>query len=284
MFNQDDSFFGNYGVESGYNQTAPGRDVAKPRVAGQPGRPRTNPVVQNAIAAQPPVAQQPPQAQPFKGAQQTIGAQPQGMADAIMGGNQMQTQGGPASDPRWTNGTWGRGPVQAPPLQAPAPAPAPSTIPDYSGWGQYGVQGLDQNKVANNHDSPKYQLARLQSHFDPRQGVTPEFLAAANQLGIGTFTGHDDKLFVGGNVDPRFGNVLNSDINIGFKTGNGQWGAWGSEIGGGAPQQGHLSAATPFLDPSVMSNAIMSSGVPQSGDYTSRILQQIQAALSGGRL
>jgi hypothetical protein len=101
------------------------------------------------------------------------------------------------------------------------------------GWGSYGYSGLNQNKVDAGHDSPKYQISQVLSNFDPRKGITGEVLEALNKLGLGTFSGQDDKLYVGGNVDSRFGDVLSSDMVTGFKTGNGTWGAWGSPLDGG---------------------------------------------------
>ena len=78
--------------------------------------------------------------------------------------NRLQTQGGPYSDPRWSDGTWGTRPQQT-------TTPDQPTAKDYSGWGQFMPQGLDMGKVEGGHDSPKYQIARIQSHFDTRKSV-----------------------------------------------------------------------------------------------------------------
>jgi hypothetical protein len=123
------------------------------------------------------------------------------------------------------------------------PATQPSAT-NYSSWGGSSVAGLDANKVQSGHDSPKYQIAKVLSNFDPTKGITGEVLNALNELNLGTFTGQDDKLYVGGNVDPRFGDVLSSDVVTGFKTGNGTWGAWGSPVGGGSTP---APTSTPYM-------------------------------------
>jgi hypothetical protein len=291
MFNQDDSFFGNYGVESGYNQTAPGRDVAKPRIAGQPGRPRTNPVVQNAVAP-PPAQPQMPQAMPFKGAQQTLGAKPPtaGLGQAIMGN--FSGPGSIMDSHRRLNPPQGPAtPMAAPPLQAPAPAPQPSWNTDgfatpqatAQNFGSSPLAGFDATKWNDaNHQTPKYAVGRALMEASGGDGKlqTPEERAAAiaqiQAMYPGTTFDGKDKVNIPG--------VGVKDIFVGAE--RGEYGAAFQDVGGpaGPAPQGQLPFASPFLDPSVMSNAIMASGVPQSNDYAARIMQQIQAALSGGRL
>lgn len=87
-----------------------------------------------------------------------------------------------------------------PPGAAPAPRPT------------YGLEGFDAQKLQSGHDSPKYQIGRTISQFDPSQGVTDDVLAALNALGLGTFSGGKDKIRVSGNVDPRFQGVTEFDI------------------------------------------------------------------------
>ena len=123
--------------------------------------------------------------------------------------------------------------VTAPPLTAPEEPMAPETetptpTSDYSTWGQYGSEGTDHDKIARGHDSPKYQIARVLSHFDSKQGLTPEVIAALNALGIGTFSANKDGgdfLRVSGDMDPRFEGVTGSDIARDLGTGN--WQGWG---------------------------------------------------------
>ena len=150
------------------------------------------------------------------------------------------------------------------PTRAPSAAPNTEqpTQPDYSGWGGFRPEGLDQSKVDAGHDSPKYQIARIQSHFDPRYGVTGDMLQALNQLGLGTFSGEGDKLFVSGQVDPRFEGVTGSDINRGFKTGSGTWNAWGAGFGGPAPS---APTGAPGYTPTTTQYAAGSSANASSG-------------------
>jgi hypothetical protein len=57
------------------------------------------------------------------------------------------------------------------------PATQPSAT-NYSSWGGSSVAGLDANKVQSGHDSPKYQIAKVLSNFDPTKGITGEVLNA----------------------------------------------------------------------------------------------------------
>lgn len=87
--------------------------------------------------------------------------------------------------------------------------------------GQYALEGFDPTKLSSGHSSPKYQIGRVLSQFDPRQGLTPELLNQLNALGIGTFSGQRDKLHVEGG-DPRFNGLSNFDVVRDFE-GNGGW-------------------------------------------------------------
>lgn len=114
------------------------------------------------------------------------------------------------------------------PTPAPLDQSAPAAPKKYEGWGQYMPQGLDMAKVQGNVDDPKYQIARITSHFDPRKGLTPEVMEALSGLGIANFTGDSrDKLYAGGNTDPRFKDVLSSDIINNFGADNASWNGWG---------------------------------------------------------
>lgn len=124
-------------------------------------------------------------------------------------------------------------------------AAAPSVPP--SGGG-YRMEGFDATKLGNlEHDTPKYQIARVLQGFDPRDGITDDVLAALNRLGIGTFVRTSgDKVRVE-NADPRFQGVTEIDLVRGLKgPGGGQ--AWQYLV----PQQagGGGAAATPSAGPS----------------------------------
>jgi hypothetical protein len=114
------------------------------------------------------------------------------------------------------------------PPQTPAPPPVPPaqtsqapTTPQ--GVGQYAVQA-DQAKLNSGHDSPMYRMLRTLSNFDPRKGLSPEVIAALNQLGLGTFSAAgNDKLRISGNLDPRWDGVTEWDVIKDFNTGNGVW-------------------------------------------------------------
>jgi hypothetical protein len=189
-----------------------------------------------------------------------------------------QTQGGTFTDPRWTNGTWGTGEprntgisgimndpggIQAPPLEtAPAtPAtPAAPAAPDYKSLGQFagGLKGYDMEKFNRPYDqwSEKYKMGAVQSHFDPTQGISPEFLAGLNTLDIADFSGQGDKLNV---ANPRNGfrsqGGGTSDVVQGLKSGNGNWTYWedpalaGPDMGGGVGQSAQPGGAgLPAMD------------------------------------
>ena len=169
--------------------------------------------------------------------------------------------------------------AEAPGLGAPAgDAPA---APDYSQFGSFGHGSLNQDKIAAGHDSPKYQIARVLSHFDPSKGITPEALEALNSLGIGTFSGQNDKLFVGGEMDPRFKGVTGSDIVRGFKTGQGTWGGWGSVDPSGPgvqPQAARMPSG--MMAPGGMSSSMRALAPTDRGTYDQ--LQQRLMELLGG--
>jgi hypothetical protein len=112
-------------------------------------------------------------------------------------------------------------PTLPPPMEGPT---------KYGGtMGKFGVgAGYDQGKLANaDHLSPKYQIGRTLSNFDPKAGITPDVLSALNSLNIGTFSGGKDKLTVGGNVDPRFEGYTNMDVIGGFNDPNNPNKSWG---------------------------------------------------------
>jgi hypothetical protein len=109
--------------------------------------------------------------------------------------------------------------------------------------GSAPLEGFDGGKLGNKeHNTPKYQIGRVISNFDPKAGVTPELLAELNKLGIGTFEKvSGDKVRVTGNVDPRFEGYTTIDLVRGFNgPGGGQAWQYGADngaggAGGGAP-------------------------------------------------
>lgn len=93
----------------------------------------------------------------------------------------------------------------APPAPPPAPAPSPS---------RYAVEGVNMDKFNNaDHMTPKYQIMRAVSQFDPSQGLSDDVMKALNGLGLGTFERTSgDKLRIGGNADPRFEGLSEIDL------------------------------------------------------------------------
>lgn len=173
-------------------------------------------------------------------------------------------------------------PSQASPVAQQATSGAPK--PDYSGWGQYGIEGIDAGKVASGHASPKYQIARIQSHFDPTQGVTPDMLSALNSLGIGDFSGGKDWIYVNNGVD-KFDGVKGADI-IRNEGPQGAWQGWGGDYGipggsysGGAGSAGQ-SGMAPGLSSLLTGNplGLIQNAIAQQagqGEYLQAILQQL---------
>lgn len=168
------------------------------------------------------------------------------LVDSLAGGTAATT---PAPAPGNIAGT------VAPPLvtdaAAPNPALGPAAAPPAAagGLGSYAnrLEGFDAGKLADTtHNSPKYQLGRALSQFDPRQGVTPDVLASLNKLGLGTFSGSGDKVSIAGG-DPRWDGVNSIDLVRGFHDPNGtggwQYGAEGPAPAGGAPAGGQKAPA-----------------------------------------
>lgn len=139
---------------------------------------------------------------------------------------------------------------------------------EYMDWG-----GINADKFNGAHDSPKYQVLRTLSHFDPSQGITPDVLAALNQLGIGTFSGAKDKLQVSGQMDPRFEGFTDVDVIRGFNDPNNKTKAWGYGASNpNAPQGPSLGAGLPSMQSASSSiNGLLAGSDP---------LAAIQAAIS----
>lgn len=142
-----------------------------------------------------------------------------------------------------------------------------STAPtgtDYSQWGSYQTAGWDPSKIEAGHTSPKYQIGRTLSNFDPTQGITPELLAALNALGLGTFSGSGQNLSITG-ADPEFGyDASSGDIIRGFQGGSGTDAAWQFGLGDGALGSGG-SQLGQFAPSPTASFTGMTSGVADGG-------------------
>jgi hypothetical protein len=169
--------------------------------------------------------------------------------------------------------------------------PGASVAPQYGKTvGKYGsaLEGYDSGKLNSGHASPKYLIGRTLSNFDPRQGVTPEVLAALNSLGIGQFSGSKDKVQIA-NGDPRFEGVNAIDLVRGFNDPNSgggwQFGAEGGPSQAAAPQAGGLFKGSSIPQ---MLQGDASAGIQQAlanigGLSNPSRIQQLIAALSGGQ-
>lgn len=152
------------------------------------------------------------------------------------------------------------------PIAAAPAAPSPSK-PDYTKTGQFANYGAyASEKMARPWDqmTEKYKIGTVLSHFDPRQGLTPEVIQALNDANI-----HGAKFSAAGadklNVEnaggwDRFGSGGIGDVIEGFKTGNGKWGAWADpnlepETNVEMPQDGRPSFAGSTISPMLQGNA-----------------------------
>lgn len=130
---------------------------------------------------------------------------------------------------------------------APSPVgepPAVPAAPDYKSLGKYASGGYTAANEKFNRPwedrSERYKMMTVLSNFDPKQGITPEVLAALNGAGISgaKFSGSGDKLNIenlGG--DPRLGTGGTADVIKGLKGQNADtaWAPWQvDEPGGGA--------------------------------------------------
>jgi len=91
------------------------------------------------------------------------------------------------------------------------------------------LTGFDMNKFNRPKDqwSEKYKIGQVMSYFDPRNGITPEFIDALNALGIAQFSGSDDQLNLENTLnDPRMGKGGTSDVIVAYHSGDGKWGPW----------------------------------------------------------
>jgi len=158
-------------------------------------------------------------------------------------------------------------PVDDKPTQTPAPVTPPTN---------YRIQPVDPTKFADpTHSTAKYQFLRTAQGFDPTKGITPEFLAKLNALGLANFTGSGQKLGYTGITDAGRAAGMTSDFEGDFiqNWGNGanpdaQW-AWNwADEGGQQTPAAPLPARTPMTAPGPMTNTAGAGGstpVPRTG-------------------
>lgn len=133
-------------------------------------------------------------------------------------------------------------PDQPPPSLSLTPG-GPAAPPALGAFGNK-LEGFDAGKLSSGHNTPKYQLGRTFSHFDPKGGNTQELFDKLNALGIGTFSGElgSDKIRIGGNADPEFKGVSEID--------------WIRDLDNGGGIQ---------YDPTMVNGAPVDSGAPMGG-------------------
>lgn len=155
--------------------------------------------------------------------------------------------------------------------------------PDYTQMGEYGNSmgawnGNEKFKGSWDDKSERYKMLTVLSHFDPRQGITPEAINALNSANIygAKFSGSGDKLTVdnAGGYD-RFGKGGTADIIQGFKTGNGTWSPWQVDDN---PQQAGGARGPVYTggDGLTTSDAVQS--LTQGSTYNN-LVQRLQALL-----
>lgn len=173
--------------------------------------------------------------------------------------------------------------ASAPPLQAPPSQGGPPPLTGIGAFGNMleGFGGMMDNGLAKlgNSDSPKYQFGQVFSHFDPRQGITEELLAALDALGLGDVSGKigGDKISIAG-ADPRFNGVTEFDVIRDL--GNGGW-QWGGLNGPAAqPDMGMMMPGMGMGFGDFGSPLGLGAINPlQGGDYTTTLLQYLAQQL-----
>lgn len=186
-------------------------------------------------------------------------------------------------------------PTEPPPLpgddrqQPTTPGLTPEFKGDFS-----RLTGYDKEKFDANKDDAKYQIGRTLSGFDPRQGITPEVLAALNALGYGNFSGSGQRLSLKGLTDKGRaanlqGDYEGADFIQGFSGGNGKW-AYADPVeeakqasmaggsGGGIDGTPGTYSDTSGDYPPEMQAALNGGGVPTDNAYFMKLLDQLQKA------
>lgn len=170
--------------------------------------------------------------------------------------------------------------ADAPPLTTTGNVPAAST--PSADFGR--VMGFDAGKFndPNKHDF-KYDTGRVLSRFDPRQGFTPDVIAALNnELGgtYGNFSGSGDKLSLTGAKGAKdAADFANQDWVYALKAGNDAT-KWNFGGGGAAPQDAGDPAQGGGVGLPAFGGAQLDSAL--NGDPLAKI-QQLIAQMSGSR-
>ena len=186
---------------------------------------------------------------------------------------------------RGNTGVSGHAPggITVPPIVSEAPA-APPAAPDYSSYGstvgqflQTNGHGYDPEKIKDpsRGDSGKYVMGRVETHFDPSQGITDDFINALNKQGKGDFYKIDDDEVGVRNGDPSFGRTSKFDLID--KHGN--WVYLQNNPGGvegGAPQPSYMSGPSSFQG--------IQSLAPTDTDFYNNLQAQMQQILGPGAL
>lgn len=154
------------------------------------------------------------------------------------------------------------------------------------------VMGMDEGKFndPNKHDF-KYDVIRKLSEFDPRQGFTPEVIAALNALGYGTFSskGGDKLTLTGATGSPDAADFADQDWifahdaqNDATKWNFGGGGAAGASAGGGVDNNpgtnyANTSSGASASDyPPEMQNALNNGLVPTDNSYFMKLMDQLR--------
>lgn len=99
-------------------------------------------------------------------------------------------------------GTTTPAPVSTQPAPEPTQPPASEPAPPPATPQTYGLSGFDTTKLNDpNHNSFKYQFARIARKYNPQQGVQSGMLDELNKLGYGSFYGSGQHLGYRGITD-----------------------------------------------------------------------------------
>lgn len=229
--------FDRYGCVAGGSQIAPGRDVSQVSNPGYPGRPRK---YQAAILGQSPTSN----ALPSAGGSLAIDPSQASIIPGIAGGGGFDTRTGQFQTTQ----------PAAPPIEAGPTAQKPdyssykNTLGDYAGR----LRGYDLTKLNDlSYHDPKYDSARVQSHFDPSKGVGQDgFLDAMNAAGLGNFSIHkkgngqqsEDYLDLANGV-PKWDGMTGADVIYDSGSPNAAWTMQGDGPGWNQPQASPLQSA-----------------------------------------
>ncbi len=161
--------------------------------------------------------------------------------------------------------------------------PAGPKTPTYN----YGnTHGYDETKFNDpNKKSAKYVIGRTLSQFDPKQGITPEVLAALNALGFGNFSGQGDKLSLKGLTDAGkqaglAGDYTDADFVEALNSGNGHWGYADPAYEAQHPEEltSGGGGAGGFGGPTL---TLPENGVPSDTDFFQKLMDAAMKAQGG---